>query len=128
MAMFAPYKFVGILNMFDVCPDFVYTIFERDGVYYFQDADEKNGKIKDFVPVKQDAIRLVQKLDNFEVSNIPNCSFCLGSDALLAFQLDDSHLQVGTITELKNFLATYETKNDFLKEEIQAFFEECKDS
>lgn len=127
MAMFAPYKFVGILNMFDVCPDFVYTIFERNGVYYFQDADEKTGKIKDFVPVKQDAIRLVQKLDNFELSTIPDCSFCLGSDALAVFQLDYSHLQVGTITELKKFLTTYATKDDFLKEEIQAFLEEWKD-
>ncbi len=127
MAMFAPYKFVGILNMFDICPDFVYTIFERDGVYFFQDTNEKTGKIKEFVPVKQDAIHLIQKSYNFKLSKVPNNSFSIGSDALVIFQLDATYLQVGTIKELKSFLLTYETNDEFLNNEIQAFFEEWKD-
>lgn len=127
MAMFAPYKFVGILNMFEICPDFVYTIFERDGVYFFQDTNEKTGKIKEFVPVKHDAIHLIQKSDNFKLSKVPNNSFSIGSDALAIFQLDDTYLQVGTIKELKSFLLTYETNDEFLNEEIQDFFEEWKD-
>lgn len=124
MTMFAPYKFGGILNMFDICPDFVFPVFERDGVYFFEDVNESTGKIEEFIPVKEDAIRLVKRVEEFELSKTLNNSFSVGSLALVVFQLSDSYLQVGTIAELKNFLLTYETEDKFLNDEIQTFLED----
>lgn len=124
MAMFAPYNFFGILNMFDICPDFVFPIFERNGIYFFEDVNEDTGKIKDFIPVKQDAIYLIKSSKNFKLSKTLDSSFSIGSLALIAFQLSDSYLRIGTISELKSFLLTYETEDKILNDEIQAFFEE----
>lgn len=123
MAMFAPYNFFGILNMFDICPDFVFPIFERNGIYFFEDVNEDTGKIKDFIPVKQDAVRLIKKTDEFELSKIQSKYFCIGSPALVAFQVNESYLQIGTISELKVFLSTYETNDKILENEIKSFFE-----
>lgn len=124
MAMFAPYNFFGILNMFNICPDFVFPIFERNGIYFFEDVNEETGKIKGFVPVKQDAIYLIKSSENFKLSKTLDSSFSIGSLALIAFQLSDSYLQIGTISELKSFLSTYKTEDKILNDEIQAFFEE----
>lgn len=124
MAMFAPYNFFGILNMFNICPDFVFPIFERNGIYFFEDVSEETGKIKGFVPVKQDAIYLIKSSENFKLSKTLDSSFSIGSLALIAFQLSDSYLQIGTVSELKSFLSTYKTEDKILNDEIQAFFEE----
>ena len=50
------YKLAGILNLFNVVPDFVYPVFERNNQYYFMTGDEDTLKTEGYIPVIGDDV------------------------------------------------------------------------
>lgn len=122
------YKLVGIINMFDVYPDFVFPIFASpNGGYFFSDTPEKSVTITDFVRVKDSMTHLIQKITDFKVSKVQNNLVHIGSPSIVIFQLDATSLQVGTVRELRNFLLKYCTRNDILRSEVNDFLDEYQD-
>ena len=122
------YKLVGIFNMFDIIPDFVYPVFEREGKYFFQDANEEghtiNSPIESFVQIKESAIEKIKLLTDFVVCGNKETDFEVGSKILHIFQIDKERLQIGTEEEMIEFATTYKTDNEVVAEQLNDFLEE----
>lgn len=115
------YKLVGILNMFDISPDFVYPIFEKDRKYYFQTGDIQKLQISEFSPVKESYISKVVLLNQVENNLIERKESSLQSEPIFAFQKDKNSVFIGTYQEMVDVLLTFEADNEILKEQIKDF-------
>lgn len=123
------YKLVGILNMFDLIPDFIYPVFEKDGQYYFHFGDQEKLKIEEFCPIKEEIHTKIVKLDKIKVNHsCEEAVFYLDSDPVFGFQTAENEVFLGHFAEMKKFLETFETEEEFLKNEIEDFIESVKTS
>lgn len=121
------YRLVGFLNLFDVVPDFVYPVFENDGLYYFQ--DEKNGKIFDFVLVKSSVYSMITKIDKYkQILGIEKAILEIGSKSVFAFQIEKSKVVCGEDVYMLNFFQSYIAENEFIRKEIAVFKKELSNS
>lgn len=122
------YKLVGIFNMFDIIPYFVWPVFERKGKYFFQDANEEehtiNSPIERFVYIKEGAIERIEFLTDFVVLGNKETDFEVGSKIVHIFQIDKEHLQIGTEEEMIEFATTYNTDDEAVAEQLNDFLEE----
>jgi len=115
------YKLVGILNLFNVIPDFIYLVFERNKQYYLLTGDEETLRIKEFVPVKNSAIGRIIKLSYLNTNEIQQVDFTKESKPIFGFQVSDTEVFLGFFEEIKEFLQNFETQDEILKEEISDF-------
>lgn len=120
------YKTYGIVNIFDVIPDFVLVVVERDGKFYFPYASNLS-KVKYFHEAPRSIIKRIKPFSKFICSKIPDNELTVNSDFLFAFQVNEKDLQIGTSNELISFLSTYKTDDEALKEKIETFIKEVKD-
>lgn len=127
------FKLVGILNMFEIIPDFVIPIF----INTQEDIEEPNIMNKTFyIQVgsdEEDTIEYFTKLDNYgqilkqRVSIIRGNNIYSGktidikSRPLYAFQYTDTDIMWGNYLEMKEFLKKYQTEDENLQEQIQDF-------
>ena len=66
------YKLAGILNLFNVVPDFVYPVFERNNQYYFMTGDEDTLKTEGYIPViGDDVIKRIAKIIKNHINKSP---------------------------------------------------------
>lgn len=114
------YKTYGIVNVFDIIPDFVFVVVERDGIFYFPYANELS-KIKYFYNVPPSVIKRIQPFSKFTCSKILDNELTVDSDFPFAFQVNEKDLQIGTSNELISFFSTYKTNDNILKEKIETF-------
>lgn len=119
------YKLVGILNVFDVIPDFIYPIFERDNQHFFQQGDDKSLKLEEFVLVKESVIDRIVLLKDLQVNASPQTEFTISSKPLFGFQFSDEEVYLGFYEEMKEFLLSFETEDTILKKEISDFLHNC---
>lgn len=121
------YKLIGFLNLFDVIPDFVYPVFENDGLYYFQ--DEYHGKIIDFVLVKSSVHSMITKKNEYKkILGKENVVLEIGSKPIYSFQLEKNKIVCGEDVHMLKFFQTYTTDNKAIKKEIVAFNRELLNS
>lgn len=120
------YKLVGILNLFDVIPDFVYPIFEKDNQYFFQHGDDESLKRLDFLPVKESAIDRIVLLKDLKVNKLPQIWFSVSSKPLFGFHFSDNEVYLGFFEEMAEFLKSFKTEDDILVKEIREFLSIAK--
>ena len=112
------YKLIGFLNMFSFVPDFVYPIFQNEGVYYFQEG--YNDKINDFVPVKSSVYSMIKKIDSYEeFVGKNNIILTVDTKPIYAFQIEQNKLVCGDSNYILEFFKSYSTDNVVLREEIE---------
>lgn len=121
------YKLIGFLNLFDVVPDFVYPVFESDGLYYFQ--DEYHGKITDFVLVKSSVHSMITKTSEYkQILGIKKVELGIGSRSIYSFQIEKNKVVCGEDIFMLKFFQTYTTSNKAVKKEIVNFNKELLNS
>lgn len=123
------YKLVGILNMFDLIPDFIYPVFEKDGQFYFHFGIMEELKTEEFLPIKTEIHSKIVKFDNLKVNNsFEGEVFNLETAPVFGFQTSENEVFLGHFAEMKKFLETFEAKEVFLRNEIKDFIECVKTS
>lgn len=115
------YKLVGILNMFNVIPDFIFPVFEKDGHYYFETGDEATLKLEEFVEVKQSCVDRIAFLHKFKTNLSRDVEIALKSAPIFGFQVSDDYVFIGNFEEIKKFLISYETNDTILRKQIEDF-------
>lgn len=121
------YKLIGFLNLFGVIPDFVYPVFENDGLYYFQ--DEYHGKVIDFVLVKSSVHSMITKTNEYkQILGIRKAVLEIGSKSIYSFQIEKNKIVCGEDVDMLKFFQTYTTDNKAIKKEILAFNRELLNS
>jgi hypothetical protein len=127
------FKLVGILNSFDIMPDFVIPIFvclqdiatdEPRKIYYFQVVNDESDTLSCFSKLSnydEHYIKNVQFLE--KATSYTDVLFDVHSKPLYAFQSSKDDVFIGNYGEMKEFLGKYKTEDDILKEEIQDFLE-----
>lgn len=117
------YKLVGIINLYNVCPDFVFPVFQcfEDNKLYFQ-----NGKID----IIQNFDYIGEKLEDKVVyfTNIQNdvvilCENEVDIDEMpvLAFQNENRDILCANAEDMIDFLKDYHTDNDVLQKIINGY-------
>ena len=116
------YKLAGILNLFNVLPDFVYPVFEKNNQYYFMIGDEDTLNTEGYIPViGDDVIKRIAKISDLKTNEIRQVDFTKESKPFFGFQLSKKEVFFGFFEEVKDFLQNYETQDEILKEEIADF-------
>ena len=120
------YKFVGVINFFGVCPDFVYPIFKKDDKYYFQKTN--NTIITSFNEIKDNLrINMINFLDKDTTKfiNIKN-EYYIGNEAVVAFQTDKNEFLISDTSSFVSFISKFVTEDHILIEEIDTFLDNVK--
>lgn len=117
------YKLYGIMNFFDIVPDFVRPIFEKDNDYFFQTFNESTQEIE-FAKVKESAIQHITPLSFLFVSGNYSLQDKYYSVALYAFQTTKKAVVISDFDGMVKFLSLYKTDNEILKNSIKQFIEE----
>lgn len=117
------YKFVGVIDSFNMCPDFVRPVFERGGKYYFQMG--KNGVISSFRELSDIMVSKIRFLVDINITsnNLINYDYGIGDEAIICFRLYEDVFFVSDIDNFVLFIKYFETNDDILKEEIDMFME-----
>ena len=116
------YKLAGILNLFNVLPDFVYPVFEKNNQYYFMIGDEDTLNTEGYIPViGDDVIKRIAKISDLKTNEIRQVDFTKESKPFFGFQLSETEVFFGFFEEIKEFLQNFETQDEILKEEIADF-------
>lgn len=115
------YRLVGIMNMFDIVPDFVMPIFENNNKLYFQIGKMKTLTITEFTPVKESAIKHVILFDKLTNNLRQPKKLTLEDDPLFSFQTSKNYVFIGTYEEMKEYLLSFETTDEKLIENIEDF-------
>lgn len=115
------YKLVGIMNLFNIVPDFVRPIFENDNKLYFQISNEKTAIITEFVPVKENAINNVILLNTITNNLKKREELTISNNPLFAFQTSEEYVFIGTFEEMRDFFKSFKADNQILSDEIRDF-------
>jgi len=119
------FRLVGVLNMFEIIPDFVIPIFtcvqddsdEINKEYYFQIVNDEKDKLISFAKLNDYGKNQVIHLFNRKIEEL----FDIHSEPIYAFQYSENQIFWGKYIEVKEFLEKYKTEDSILKEEIQDF-------
>lgn len=117
------YKLVGFLNLFEVVPDFVYPIFEKDNNYYFCIVSEEELKIKDFELESFSNLKKIKYLSDIKSNLSEEMILTKDSEPVFGFQSSYEYVHIGFFKEFKEFFETYEADNEVLKNIIEDFFD-----
>lgn len=120
------YRFVGIINFFGVCPDFVYPIFEKDDELYF--AQSENGIITSFKKIAEKLyIKMVRFIDikSIELINVKE-GYSIGDETVVAFQLDKNEFFISNVAGFIPFINEFDSDDVILKEEIDEFLDKVR--
>lgn len=127
------FKLIGVLNMFEIIPDFVIPIFintqeeiEDPNImnksFYVQVGSDENDTIEYFTKldnyrhVSKERVRIFSGIDSFSRG-----IYDIKSRPLYAFQYTDEDIFWGNYLEMKEFLKNYKTDDEVLQEQIQDF-------
>ena len=123
--MASSYRLVGILNMFDVIPEFVYPVFEYEGNFFIQDRTNVNQILSFELLMNDNLIKSIIPLNKFRIT-FPNqkVNYGDGDDVLIGFQLSEDELFLGTFEEFKKYAKELQIEDEFMKVEIPYYIEE----
>ncbi len=113
------YKLTGFIDLFDIIPNFVFPVFEKDGKLFFQNG-HKN-RIEEFVEVKKSVYSKLIPLQNCKSKEI---IIDQTADPIYAFRKDASKIEFGDASYFQKFFQDYTTEDNLLKKKINDFLEE----
>lgn len=115
------YKLFGFLNMFELVPDFIIPIFELQNIFYIQEGE--NDQISAIVPLKQEFYSKVIAMNKYRhVQYLPDHLYITTtSSPKYAFQSSKNNIVFGDSKVLLEYLDTFYTTDDILKQEIDDF-------
>lgn len=120
------YKLFGTMNMFDIIPDFVYLVFEKDGKYYFENSDNSS-EIDSFSEINKEYISKIKSLTSSadKLMNIKQY-YTIGDEPLVAFQTSEESCFIGTSNDFNNFVKDINIEDEILAKNISDFQDEMK--
>lgn len=127
------FKLIGVLNMFEIIPDFVIPIF----INTQEELVEPNIMNKPFYiqvgSFEEDTMEYFAELDNYRyiskerihifggIDSFSRGKYDIKSRPLYAFQYTDKDIFWGNYSEMKDFFKNYKTDDEVLQEQIQDF-------
>lgn len=129
------FKLVGVLNRFDLIPDFVEPIFickqditdeHGEPPYYFQVGDDETDTLMSFSRIDEYGEQYIQQVKLLETLNVNINStklFNIHSKPIYAFQTTEKDVYIGEYSDMKKYLNSYHTESKILREEIQDFLD-----
>ena len=92
------YKLVGFINMLDMRPGFVYSVFENNGKYYFQHGI--NNTLFRFVEVQENVMdKLIPLTEDRDIR------ITLESNPIYAYQKRNGSIKFGNIATMKRYVS-----------------------
>lgn len=119
------YKFVGVVNLFNLYPDFLFPVYEKDNNLYFH-----NGSIdaiKDFDPLSDSAKNRVVFLDNecyHIINSLKKSSYSQYSSPVYAFQESENVILCLDPDDMINYFRDFKTDDKILEKNISLFVQE----
>lgn len=96
------YKLFGIINLFDLVPDYVFPIFERDGALYFENCSDEE-HIDEFYEIRSKSVlSRIKPLDAISYDGDAKDEYEIGNTVIVGFQYEENKYFIGTEEELKN--------------------------
>ena len=123
--MASSYRLVGILNMFDVIPEFVYPVFEYEGNFFIQDRTSVNQILSFELLMNDNLIKSIIPLNKFKLTySDSKINFSDGDNVLIGFQISEDELFLGTFEEFKKYAKELQIEDEFMNVEIPYYIEE----
>lgn len=116
------YKFVGVLNLFDVYPDFVFPIYKKDDKLFFHNGE--NNRIFNFDEVTNSVLDKIIYINNTDINIINNAKSVYYYDTsapVYAFQKDEHEIFCSDLEDMILFLSRFVTEDIILKKQIDLF-------
>lgn len=119
------YTLVGVINLFELYPDFLFPVYEKGNEYFFHNG--ANDQIESFDRVK-DVIK--EKIIFFDDTDYPIINVCKkrhyhekGTPAY-AFQDENKVIFCADLEVMLAYIKNYRTEDVYVKEDIYEFFSE----
>ena len=117
------YRLIGVLNILDVKPDFVYPIFEHGGKYYTQ-------RSYDYININEfelltDYVDYVESMAKYQyVTSNLKPYYTVGDEYLVGFQIDDEKLYIGDTESFIDYINTIPLNDNYANIAIMDFINE----
>lgn len=123
------YKFVGVVNLFNLYPDFLFPVYEKDNELYFHNGSID--RIEDFDPLSDSVKNKVIFLDDkdYHILNfLETANYSIDSSPVYAFQESEKVIFCSDPSYMFSFFINYNTDDDILEENIDLFKQEYSSS
>lgn len=95
------YKLYGIINLFDLIPDYVFPIFERDGALYFENCSDEE-HIDEFYEIRSKSVlSRIKPLEVISYDGDTESEYEIGKTPIIGLQYEENKYFIGTEEELK---------------------------
>lgn len=126
--MFASYEFVGVLNLFNLCPDFLYPVYKQNDQLYFHNG--RDNVIYNFDPITKSVHDRIIFLDSgdIEIVNEANKLYCEKYAPVYVFQESEKKIFCAQLNGMIKYLYSFDTTDTILKKQIDKFIDENSSS
>lgn len=119
------YEFVGVVNLFDLYPDFLFPIYKNQNWFFFHNGDKN--RIYNFEPVTETIIDKIIYLDceDVVINNRAKNKYYFEHDSpVYAFQNNIREIFCAEADEMVEYLKTFRTRDRILSKQILHFVKE----
>lgn len=122
------YQLVGFMVTFDIVPDFLFPVYEKNNKYYFHNGNQN--RILNFVHAENDIenriIFINDPTKDIKTSNpkLLNKKYFKHDVPVYAIQCDEKEIYYDYLFEMIKFISTIKTKDTLFKKQIINFIEE----
>ena len=113
------YKLIGFIDLFDIIPNFVYPVFEKEGRWFFQHGHQD--RVEEFVEVKQSVFSRLIPVNEWEEDKI---IIDITSNPIYAFREDADKIEYGDSYFFQKYFKYYTTRDVLLQKKIEDFLGE----
>lgn len=119
------YKFVGVLNLFDIYPDFLIPIYQKEDELFFHNGDKNQIYNFDLISesVKERVIFIESKSAQF-VNNSDREYFFVHDTPVYAFQKAADEIFCSDLEDMIQYLNQFITSDVILQKQIKRFIDE----
>lgn len=119
------YKFIGVLNLFNVYPDFLFPIYTKENKFFFHNGNKN--RIYNFDMIPESVLEKIIYLDRSDVQ-IYNESdkeyFFVHDTPVYSFQSDNNKIFCSDLGKMIRYLSVFDTDDAILKKQIEKFISE----
>lgn len=119
------YKFIGVLNLFNIYPDFLFPIYEKGNELFFHNG--KKNRIYNFDKIPESVLERIVYLDCPDVL-IYNESdkeyFFVHDTPVYTFQININEIFCSDLGNMIRYLSLFNTEDTILKKQIENFISE----
>lgn len=120
------YNFTGFINLFNIYPDFLYPVYEKDNELYFHNGEINS--INDFDPLNESSKNRVIYLDDSHyhiICALDSYVFTKHSSPAYAFQESENVVFCSGLSTMYNYIKNFRTDDNILKKAIKNYIDEC---